>query len=57
VAKVRHFVHPKHALGALDKQLVLLELGKNQMDMAQLFRSRGAIDQDVIKENEYKLTV
>jgi hypothetical protein len=55
VAKVRHFLHPEHALGALDNWCSL-KLGENQTNMAQLFRPQGVVDQDVVEENEYKLT-
>jgi hypothetical protein len=52
MAKVRHFHAAESTLGPFHEQLVLLQHGEHEPLMLQMFRSRPAVDEDVIEEDK-----
>ena len=52
VPQVVDGVDAKSTLGALDVEVVLLEGGEDQAQVAQVVRPRVAVDEDVVEEDE-----
>jgi hypothetical protein len=52
VAKVGDLPVAKRALRLLNEEVLLLQGGENGADVEQMFRPAGAIDEDVVEEDE-----
>jgi hypothetical protein len=52
VSEVGDGLRPKRALGALDKELVLVQNVEDSADMTQVLGPRAAEDEDVVEEDE-----
>jgi hypothetical protein len=56
VAKVGHRAFAELTLRVLDVEAMILQLGKHQMDVAEVLRPRHTINQDVVEEHKYEPT-